>query len=118
MSLNRNAKKQVSWSDGKDEGKISEEHLQVGIASTPKRAILNDEMKGLIKRGYNETEAAAIVGKPLTISDELMLKEPVFYDSKETIDAARQRYSFFTKIALGVATVTAVAVVGVLAINK
>ncbi|KTC82277.1 hypothetical protein [Legionella cherrii] len=85
MGATKKEKKTVSWNDNKTEGKIDEEHLQIGEAASPTKQILEDHIKELQQTGYTELEATAIVGKAQTPSGTVIITEPIFYDSKEKI---------------------------------
>ncbi|HDV5708841.1 TPA: hypothetical protein RJD49_000487 [Legionella pneumophila] len=114
-------KKRVSWNDNQTEGQIDEKFLKIGTASTPYKNKLNEELVQLMKEGYSEIEATSIVGKPLTPSGQLMLNNPTFYQSKESIDIEKaNRYNFFSikNIGLGIAALAAVAAVGLVVSKK
>ncbi|MCW8408584.1 hypothetical protein OQJ13_06305 [Legionella sp. PATHC035] len=85
MGATKKEKKTVSWNDNKTEGKIDEEHLQIGESFSPTKEILNDEISKLQQNGYTEIEATAIVGKPITPSGIEIIKHEIFYDSSEKI---------------------------------
>ncbi|HAT1595137.1 TPA: hypothetical protein JAN72_16215 [Legionella pneumophila] len=108
-------RKKVKWNDNQTEGQIDEKFLKIGTASTPYKNKLDEEITQLIKEGYSEIEATSIVGKPLTPSGTLILNNPIFYKSKESIDTEKaNRYSFFSikNIGLGIVALAAAATVG------
>ncbi|HIG0326475.1 TPA: hypothetical protein ACX87D_000332 [Legionella pneumophila] len=108
-------RKKVKWNDNQTEGQIDEKFLKIGTASTQYKNKLDEEITQLIKEGYSEIEATSIVGKPLTPSGTLMLNNPIFYKSKESIDTEKaNRYSFFSikNIGLGIVALAAAATVG------
>ncbi|KTD19607.1 Uncharacterised protein [Legionella lansingensis] len=124
-------KKKVSWNDKKEEGKMDMDSLTFGTSATPSKAKVDKAITQLIKEGYSEVEAASLMGKPITPSGELILNNPTFYESKENIkgrlalrkekqlslekEVQTNRYTFFSmsNIGLGVAVLTAAAVIGV-----
>lgn len=120
-------KKKVSWNDNQVDGKINERFLKIGTASTPYKAILNEGINQLMtEEGYSEIEATAIMGKPITPSGTIILKNPIFYQSKESIDKRlllerekkeSNRYSFFSisNIGVGVVVLAAAAAIGIIA---
>ncbi|KTC82759.1 hypothetical protein [Legionella cincinnatiensis] len=117
-------KKQVSWSDGKDDGKIDDRFLNVRTAASPSKKLIDKKIKQLIDEGYTEIEAASLVGKPVTPSGKILLNHPTFYTSPESIKQQKEeanRYSFFSmkNIGLGVLALGAAATLGiVLSKNK
>ncbi|MCW8444807.1 hypothetical protein OQJ05_12180 [Fluoribacter gormanii] len=84
-------KKNVSWNDGKTEGKIEENFLEVNTSASPTRQVLEKEISELMQSGYSEIEASSMVGKAQTPSGEVIITNPVFYDSKEKI--AERKFS-------------------------
>ena len=109
-------KKNVSWIDNQSEGQISKEFLEVGTAATSSQEILENEINELVTEGFSEIEATAMVGKPITPSGELLLNNPIFYESREEIEQQKaNRYGFFSmqNIVLGGAvTLAAAATIG------
>ncbi|ARB90857.1 hypothetical protein [Legionella longbeachae] len=93
-------KKTVSWNDNESEGKIREEYLNVSESASPSKKILNAQMKQLVEQeGYSELEAAAFVGKPQTLSGDVILNEPTFYASQEEIkDQVAEKKEFKSAI--------------------
>ncbi|HAT8224192.1 TPA: hypothetical protein JA352_14945, partial [Legionella pneumophila] len=111
----------VTWNDNQTKGQIDEKFLRIGTGSTPYKNKLDEEIAQLIKEGYSEIEATSIVGKPLTPSGTLMLNNPIFYKSKESIDTEKaNRYSFFSikNIGLGVVALAAAAATVGLVVSK
>ncbi len=114
-------KKRVTWNDNQTKGQIDEKFLRIGTGSTPYKNKLDEEIAQLIKEGYSEIEATSIVGKPLTPSGTLMLNNPIFYKSKESIDTEKANpYSFFSirNIGLGVVAIAAAAATVGLVVSK
>ncbi|AMP89725.1 hypothetical protein [Legionella pneumophila] len=108
-------KKRVTWNDNQTEGQIEEKFLKVGTASTPYKNKLDERVSQLMEEGYSEIEATSITGKPITPSGEVILNNPIFYKSKESIDTEKaNRYNFFSirNIGLGIVALAAAATVG------
>ncbi|ARB92076.1 hypothetical protein [Legionella longbeachae] len=112
-------KKQISWADGKDNGKIDDRFLDVGTAASPSKKRIEKKIHKLIDEGYTEIEAASLVGKPVTPSGKVLLHHPTFYASPEQIMQQKEennRYSFFSmkNIGLGALALGAAATLGII----
>ncbi|KTD10964.1 hypothetical protein Lgra_1930 [Legionella gratiana] len=116
--LSKKERKQVSWADGKDNGKIDDQFLDVRTAASPTKKLLDKKIRQLIDEGYTEIEATSLVGKPITPSGKTLLNHPTFYTSPESIKQQKEeanRYSFFSmkNIGLGALALGTVATLGI-----
>lgn len=119
----KNEKKQVSWSDGKNDGEIDAQFLDVRTAASPSKKLIDKQIHQLIDEGYTEIEAASLVGKPVTPSGKMLLNHPSFYTSPERIKQQKEennRYSFFSmkNIGLGVLALGTAATLGIILSNR
>lgn len=109
--------KHVSWNDKESTGKILEGFVREFEAASSSAEVVDDEVASLLEEGYSEEGACSLAGKLTTSTGKELNRNPIFYDSKETIDQAKQdrdaRHQFFFKAGIGSALlVAAVAVIG------
>ena len=82
--------KSVSWADGCADGQMRKESNKEGVAASNCKKDVYDEVKQLEIAGYSDVEAASIAGISFTPKGT-MFGNPIFYDTKEQIDARRDR---------------------------
>lgn len=88
-TIEENKKKTVSWNDQKTEGKIDEGFLTVEYSASPSNKKLLEEISKLVSKGYSEVEAATLAGRATTRTGEVIVTNPIYYESKASIQERR-----------------------------